>query len=353
MMRAAAGHEPRRQFTKNNGEAVPKSRTRRSIRLRSKAAARIAVAFSARGQRSDATKSVFLSTLTVLLRRARSCALTHNFCSKGECLFFAMAASLLLAHPAAAAEHSRIVSLDYCADQYVLKFIPRARIAALSIDAEKSFSYMRREAAGLKKTRAAAENVLVLKPDLIVRSYGGGPNAAAFFARAGVPVVQLGYASSLEETKAAILAAADALGASEAGRAVVEDMETRLAAIAPPADDPARVLYLSSGGATTGPGSLIHEVVEAAGFRNFVETPGWRALPLEALAYEKPDLVATAFYEEGAHALDRANPAAHDFARALLRETPRVDLKGAWTACPGWFVVDAVEALAAAREGGS
>ena len=108
----------------------------------------------------------------------------------------------------------RVVSLDYCADQFVLKLLPRASILALSPDAEREFSYMREAAAGLQQVRPVAENVLTLEPDLIVRSYGGGPRAAGFFERAGIPVLQVPFANNLDDVRAMILTVASGLGAS-------------------------------------------------------------------------------------------------------------------------------------------
>ena len=68
----------------------------------------------------------------------------------------------------------RIVSLDYCADQYVLKFADREDILALSPDAGKRFSYMRAAAEGIPTVRPRTADVLALQPDLVVRTYGGG-----------------------------------------------------------------------------------------------------------------------------------------------------------------------------------
>ena len=75
----------------------------------------------------------------------------------------------------------RIVSLDFCSDQYVLKLADRAQILALSPDAGREFSFMREAAAGLPTVRPVAEDVLILQPDLVIRSYGGGPKAGVFF----------------------------------------------------------------------------------------------------------------------------------------------------------------------------
>ena len=90
-----------------------------------------------------------------------------------------------------------IVSLDFCADQYTLKFAEPETIAALSVDAGKAFSYMRGHASDHPQIRGRVEEVLALQPDLIIRAYGGGPGAVAFFEAAGIPVLQIGWANDL------------------------------------------------------------------------------------------------------------------------------------------------------------
>lgn len=244
----------------------------------------------------------------------------------------------------------RIISLDYCADQYVLKLADRAQILALSPDAEKDFSYMREAAAGIGVVRPVAEDVLIRKPDLVVRAYGGGPNITGFLERAGVPVLQVGWASHIAgeapgSISALILHMADGLGQSGRGHVLVAEFTQRLKAVETrPA--PARALYMTPAGATTGAGSLVHDMLVAAGYENFQTEPGWHSLPLERLAYDQPDLIAAAeFGTPGRHA-DRWSAAKHPVAQAQLSGPNVVPLQGAWTACGGWFILDAIEALA-------
>lgn len=239
----------------------------------------------------------------------------------------------------------RVVSLDYCADQYVLELMPRERIAAVSPDAAKPFSYKRRAAAGLRQVSPRAEDVLLLRPDLIVRSYGGGPEAARFFADAGIPVLQIGWAEDLAGVRARLIEVADGLGESARGRALAARFDARLAAIGPAEARPRAALYMTPGGVTTGPGTLIDAMFRAAGLANFEAAPGWRALPLERLAYRRPELVAHASFGQGTTHIDAWSAARHPIARAQLAERPVVALDGAWTACGGWFLLDAVEAL--------
>ena len=73
-------------------------------------------------------------------------------------------------------------------------------------------------------------------------------------------------------------------------------------------------------------------------------------MPLERLAYERPDVIAAAFYEGASGETDSWSAARHPVARTQLSNRPVVPLEGAWTSCGGWFLVEAVEALAQAGE---
>jgi iron complex transport system substrate-binding protein len=245
----------------------------------------------------------------------------------------------------------RIVSLDYCADQYVLKFADRENILALSPDAKKRFSYMRAAAEGIPTVRPRSADVLALQPDLVVRTYGGGHDIADFMKEPGVPVVQIGFPQSIAEVRTEVLRVGTELRKPDEAAELVADMDRRLAALA---DRPGRhreVLYMTPAGVTAGEGTLVHELFVAAGLRNFQDRPGWNPLPLERLAYERPDLIAAAFFESQTNHVDNWSAARHPVARAQLRELPVVPLEGAWTSCGGWFLIDAVEALAEGKEG--
>ena len=291
------------------------------------------------------------------------------------------------------ARAQRIVSLDFCADQYVLKFVERDRILAVSPDAGREFSYMRDAAAGLPTVRPVAEDVISLKPDLVVLSYGGGPRMSLLFERAGVPVYNVRWAQDIDEIQQVIGEAARALGSPEQGLAVAGEMRTRLASLrgsggGSRADASGRgdasgsgdasdsgggdsvdantsdsngasgngdantsvvrtnVLYMTPTGVTSGPGSLIHEMLSAAGLENFQTRPGWWPIPLERLAYEQPDLLAVAFHESLADHPHAWSAIRHPVARALLDRETVIPIEGAWTACGAWFLMDAVESLA-------
>ncbi len=242
----------------------------------------------------------------------------------------------------------RVVSLDYCADQFVLKMLPRSRILAVSPGADKHFSYMRDAAAGILQVRPVAEDILTIGADTIVRSYGGGPHAAAFFERAGVPVLQIPYANDVDSIRDTIVFLAKNLGVPERGDEIVAEMDRRLQAIGKSSSDHS-ALYMTPTGVTSGSGTAIHEMLLAAGLRNFETQAGWRSIPLERLAYEQPDVVAAAFFDSGVTNPSLWSPMRHPVAQKQMRDQPTVMLQGAWTSCGGWFLMDAIEALAASR----
>lgn len=241
----------------------------------------------------------------------------------------------------------RIVSLDFCADQYVLKLADRSSILALSPEAQMAHSYMRDQASGLATVRPLAEDAIALQPDLIVRSYGGGPNAQDFFEQAGIRVLTIGWAGDFDAIKRVTQEVATGLGQPERGAELTAQIDARLAAL-PQNARPQSVLYMTPTGVTTGAGSLIDELIKVAGRTNFETRAGWHALPLERLTLERPDMVAASFFDNAALSQDLWSAARHPIARKQIKTRTTAELSGAWTACGAWFALDAAEALAEA-----
>ncbi len=241
----------------------------------------------------------------------------------------------------------RIISLDFCADQYLLMLADPGDILGLSTDSDKPFSYLRNEAPAFRQIRPRAEDILIERPSAVIRTYGGGPNVTAFLERVGVDVIQIAYADDLAGIRSNIINTAAALGEPARGEAVAAEMDRRLAAI--DADPKGAILYLTSKGAVAGGDTLIDELMRRAGRENFERRKGWGFAPLERLAYETPDAVAAGFFDAADARTDRWSPARHPVAQRSLHGSQVIDIPGAWTACAAWQVVDAAEAMAAAR----
>jgi iron complex transport system substrate-binding protein len=258
-----------------------------------------------------------------------------------------IAAIALACAPAAQAEPRRIVSLDYCADQFVLALADRDEIAALSRGSLREDSYFRDRARGVRQTRGTLEEVLALRPDLVVRNWGGPWDAAEVYGRFGVPVLQVGDAPDFAAARADLIDAAAALGHAERGAALARDLDLRLARLSTQRAD-APVMYLSAGGAVAGGGTMMDAVIAAAGGRNVRADAGWQVLPLERLVQTPPSLVALGFFDTERERLNAWSPSRHPALRRALANARTVSLPPAAIACEAWFAIDAAEAIAAA-----
>lgn len=256
-----------------------------------------------------------------------------------------MAAALLAAPLAAEAQPRRIVSLDYCADQFVLGLADREQIAAVSRGATRDDSYFRTRAAGIRRTRGTLENVVALRPDLVVRSWSGVQSTERL-QRLGFRVLQVGEAESFAGVRNDVTRAAHAFGQEQRGEAILRDLDSRLGRLRSIA--PARrpdVMYLTSGGASAGPGTLVNDVITVAGGRNIERQAGWNVLPLERMMAQPPRIVALGFFDTG---LTRTTPwtyARHPALTHVLEQARQVRLRSDTISCSGWFAIDAAEQL--------
>lgn len=252
----------------------------------------------------------------------------------------------------ASASPRRIVSLDYCADQFVLALADRDQIVALSRGSQRDDSYFRDRARGIRQTRGTLEEVLALRPDLVVRNWGGAWDAEVVYARFDVPVLQVGDAPNFDLARKDLLDAARVIGQRARGEGLAHDLDTRLArlrASAPRAAQP--VLYLSAGGAVAGSGTMMHAVIEAAGGRNAHEGESWTLLPLERLVEMPPALIALGFFDHGRSRVNPWLPGRHPALRRAFARAETVTLPTAAISCEAWYAIDAAERLAAAMRG--
>ncbi len=258
-----------------------------------------------------------------------------------------IAAFVLACASAAHAEPRRIVSLDYCADQFVLALADRDQIAALSRGSQRDDSYYRARALGIRQTRGTLEEVLALRPDLIVRNWGGPWDAAQIYARFEVPVLQVGDTPDFASARADLLDAARMLGHADRGEALARDLDLRLARLSAHRSG-GPVMYLSGGGAVAGSGTMMDAVINAAGGHNVRTEASWTVMPLERLVETPPALIALGFFYSGRDRVNAWSPSRHPALRRALAQARTVRLPPATIACEAWYAIDAAEAIAAA-----
>lgn len=257
-------------------------------------------------------------------------------------LLTGLAALLSCAAAAHGQERPTVVSLDYCADQFVLGLAGRDQILALSVDADADFSALRDDAAGLPEVRSAAEDVLALQPDLVVRSYGGDARALALFERVGIAVHQIGYTQGFADVARVVEESAQALGRPQAGAALIARMNATLDRAGASAGPSPQALYVTPGGATAGSDTAIDALLTAAGFDNAAgDRTGWLSLPLETLLLDPPELIVTGFFDTKATRLDHWSAARHPVLEDYFEAIPTVHVEGALLTCGTWMLADA------------
>jgi iron complex transport system substrate-binding protein len=264
--------------------------------------------------------------------------------------FRAFAAGLLaaagLAGPAAAAP-PRVFSLDQCADQFVLALSPRQAIVGLSPRVGDSDSYLKGLSVGLPRRRASPEAILAARPAVVVRYWGGDPALVRQIQRRGARVVQINEASDFAGVRANVRRVAAALGQEARGAALVRRMDLQLASH--PSGPKKGAFYLTPGGVTAGPGTLIDAMLTAAGWRNLAPAPGYSTVSVERLVLDPPDGFVLGFFDSAYLAGQHWAAGGNHVLRALVRRRTIASLDGALLGCPAWFAGDAVQALAAAK----
>jgi iron complex transport system substrate-binding protein len=240
----------------------------------------------------------------------------------------------------------RVVSLDQCADQYVLALSPRGAIAGLSYRSEAGDSFLAAEARGLPKQRATLESLLAVRPEVVIRTWGGDAQLVRRLQAWGVRVTTLGDASDFAGVRANVRQAAAALGKRAKGEALIQGMDHELAEAARrPTGKTAA--YLTPGGATAGPGTLVDAMLGAAGLRNTETGSGFRTMSLERMAMAPPQALVLGFFDSYSIGRDWWSPARTGPMQAA-RGRAIASLPGTVLGCPAWFAADGALTLARA-----
>jgi iron complex transport system substrate-binding protein len=253
-----------------------------------------------------------------------------------------------LAGPAAAGMGpGRVMSLDSCADQYVLALAARETIVGVSPRADAPDSFLRARAANLPKRRTTLEAVLGARPDVVVRQWGGDARLTAALGRRGVRTISLGDATDFDGVRANVRQVAQALNRGPEGEALLRRMDADLAESAG-AGRGRPAFYLTPGGYTAGPATMIDAMLRAAGFTNASTQPYFSPAPLERLTLNPPKAVVLGFFDLTRAGADRWGPGRHAALRRATRGRVVASLPGAMLGCSAWFAADGARVLAEA-----
>jgi iron complex transport system substrate-binding protein len=275
-------------------------------------------------------------------------------------IILALAASLFFVPTSAvyAAQHDalsptaphRVVSMNVCVDQYLIALADKGQVAALSNYArDGGMSYYAKNAAAWPVTSGSVEEVVLLKPDLIIGGSARRQGPMAELRKRGVPLIAVKPAEDYKTIVKQTRLIAKAVGHPERGEALIAQMDKDLAAIPQPVGPRPVAAYYQRRGYLTGTGTLVDDIMTRAGLTNLAVSQHRKSVTqmgLETIIAAHPDYLITD---------SAANPHADEgsgllFHPALMRIIPpnhRLTIPASLTVCGGPFFPQAVADLAA------
>ena len=245
----------------------------------------------------------------------------------------------------------RAVSLDYCADQFILSLADREQIMALTYDAIQSHSFYRDKAKGLPLFRATSEDVLYMKPDVVIRNWGG-PKMLPLLSQAEIPVATVEYGTGPEMLYRNMRVIGAALQQPDRADDLIRNHQLRLAALTQKVAQSKstrsrlRTAYIAPGGVTAGVDTFINNIFILAGLTPISEElglKGWQSLPLEALVQNPPDLIIGSFFNQKNIHVSNWSLSRHSRIKKMIEKIPTIIIPGRYLSCNGIFSVDAAE----------
>lgn len=245
----------------------------------------------------------------------------------------------------------RVVSINLCTDLLAMMLADEGQLLSVSrIALDENVASLASEARAYQINNGQAEDVFLMQPDLVLAGVYSPPATLDMLRNLGIRVEIFDIETSLDGVRDQVARMGAVLHREAAAKALIEDFDARRAALAANSGErPSALLYHPSG-YTSGVGSLAHEILDLAGFRNAAVEAGYAEgmrMPLEVLALSNPDLVITSTpYPGGSRAEDVMQ---HPAVLALRDSRAATTSTSHDWVCDTPFVIRAAEKLANVR----
>jgi iron complex transport system substrate-binding protein len=255
---------------------------------------------------------------------------------------------------AAAAELPRIASMNVCTDQLLLTLADPQQILGLSRYArDRLQSWAAQDARRYRVLSGSAEDILVLRPDVVVASLFDKRSTRELLKAKGLHLAEFGVPRSLDEVKDQIHEMGEIVRHPDRAAAEITKLDAAIArARQAVAHRRYRVLPLSRRGWVSGSESLLSSLLTETGLFNAAGELGVAFggfASLEAIVNLKPDFIV----------VSDAGDTAEDDGRAFLLHpalerfyppSKRIVIPDRLTVCGGVMLVDALDVLIAELE---
>jgi iron complex transport system substrate-binding protein len=274
--------------------------------------------------------------------------------TRNAALLGALALGLAPAPSNAAATPKRIVSLNLCTDELVLRLADHANIASVTYLSKDPISANAVElATDVPINHGLAEEIIPLNPDLVVAGTFTARTAVAMLKQTRFPVTEFGVARNIADVRSGIRKMAALVGEPARGEALVAFFDQRLAGIGttPPARRPTALVF-NANGFTVGAGTLVDDIMARAGLDNVaarMNLGNYTQLPLEVVVRSNVDILIVSARRVGPPSLATAL-LDHPVLSKLGPKTHVVVMPTKLWSCGGPEVAEAVARLHAAAE---
>lgn len=259
------------------------------------------------------------------------------------------------AAPAMAEPPARVVSMNVCTDQLAMLVSHPGQLHSVSwLAADPTISVLADEAGGLVLNRGLAEEIFLMKPDLIIAGTFTTRATVSLLNRLGFRVEEFEPAASFDDIRANVQRMGDLLGNPGRAAELIATFDADLEALGahPPSDRTLALYYANS--YTSGAGTLADAVVEASGLRHLGREMGYAGtvkLPLEMLVAAEPDLVAGRERDFGRPAKAQEG-FRHPAYRAVAGGGRGIAIDSKYWVCGASFTLEAARRLAAHADAG-
>ncbi len=188
-----------------------------------------------------------------------------------------------------------IVSTNPCADAMLVELVPPQRIAAISHYSQNpaATSIPLAVARRFRVNHGTAEEIVAMRPELVIASSFTSPATRGAYARAGLKALYLDSPTTIEASKAQVTQLAEALGAGEQGRAMNARIDRAMAASRWSGLQIPALIWIG-GNLVSGGGNLLDEMMTHAGFLDHAAHYGLQFtgyLPIEHVIVDPPRLM--------------------------------------------------------------
>ena len=251
--------------------------------------------------------------------------------------------------PALAVPLPRIVSMNVCTDQLLLPLADPAQILGLSRFSRDTWqSWAAEEARHYPSLSGGAEDVLVLKPDIVLASLFDKRATRELLKAQGLRLAEFSVPRNLDEVKAQIRQMGEIVQHGDRAEAEIARLDAAMArARQAVVAKRYSVLPLSRRGWVSGGDSLVSSLLTETGLFNAASelgVAGGGLVSLEEIVRAKPDFLLVS--EEGDRAEDEGRAfLLHPALERFYPPSRRIVIPERLTVCGGVMLADALDVL--------